>query len=110
MEEVNKIPVSGIKDYIVNSRKTKFSDSIIIENLKKVNWPEDVILAALKEADSVVPAVQEEIKPQPLQPKEPQPEQKEANDLFTKPPEGVFPELTVQPKVDVKQRKKFSFL
>jgi hypothetical protein len=45
-----------IKEYIVNSRKTGYPDSAIIESLRKSNWPEDIIQSAIKEADNIVNA------------------------------------------------------
>ncbi|MBN2368763.1 hypothetical protein JXC34_07105 [Candidatus Woesearchaeota archaeon] len=53
------IPIAHIKDYIVNSRKNGYPDSKIIENLKKANWPEDIIDRAVQEADSVLSSVSE---------------------------------------------------
>ena len=56
-------PDSNIKEYIVNARKNGFPDSKIIENLKKTNWPDDIIESAIGEADKIIPAVSEEEQP-----------------------------------------------
>ena len=52
-------PVSNIKEYIVNGRKNGFPDTKIIENLKKTNWPDDVIESAFEEADKFFKAFSE---------------------------------------------------
>lgn len=134
-DEKNEGPVSNIKEYIVNGRKNGFSDTKIIENLKKTNWPDDVIESAVKEADRTVPAVSEESQEQeqPLEEKKdaetkeetdkdskkatPEKEsdkkheekQEPASDLLTKPPEGIFPDKK-EPAAEEHVKKKFSFL
>ena len=129
-------PVSNIKEYIVNGRKNGFPDTKIIENLKKTNWPDDVIESAVEEADKVVPAVSEETsEPEEKEPTEekkeeqpkedkkdveskeealdkesPKEEKKElGSDLLTKPPEGIFPDKK-EGAAQEPVKKKFSFL
>lgn len=50
---------TNINDYIIKSRQSGIIDSKIIETLKSSNWPDDIIIAALKKADLVIPAVPE---------------------------------------------------
>lgn len=61
-EKKEEIPIN-IKDYIVDSRKQGFTDSVIIENLRKVKWPEDIITKAIEEANSIAPPVSEPTPP-----------------------------------------------
>ncbi len=120
MEEVTSsdIPISGIKEYIINSRKNGYPDSKITPNLKKANWPDDVIEIALKEADAVIPAVAEFKKEEEKEIVQEKPNQEtkqnipskvNTDDLFTKPPVDVFPEEQ-KPKIELKPRRRFSFL
>ena len=118
-------PVSNIKEYIVNARKNGFPDTVIIENLKKTNWPDDIIESAIKEADKVIPEVTEEEKKEEETKESPEEEKKEEqpkeetkeekkeekadSDLLTKPPEGIFPGKE-HPQADIIAKKKFSFL
>ena len=135
-DEKKEGPDSNIKEYIINGRKNGFSDTVIVENLKKTNWPDDIIESAMKEADKEVPPVSKEEKPEEPgkekkeeetneekkeeseekeEPKEETPEkeaQKEeklGSDLLTKPPEGIFPEKKEAEAVG-SVKKKFSLL
>ncbi len=52
-------PSSGVKDYIINCRSVNMTDSQIRDNLKKSNWPEDVIEQAFTTANVVSNSVPE---------------------------------------------------
>jgi len=54
-------PVVNIKDYVIKSRQAGITDSKIIEELKKNNWPEDIITSAVDEANAVIGAVPEPV-------------------------------------------------
>jgi len=111
-EDEKEGPVSNIKEYIVNGRKNGFSDAIIIENLKKTNWPDDVIKSAMVEADKVIPAVTEEEKTEetsssesqsPSDSKKPGEEKKEEKSKEEKPKEDKKEE---EPKKEDGEEKK----
>ncbi len=116
MEEVNSAsaPSTGIKEYIVNCRQNKIPDSLIIENLRKSKWPEDIISIAIKDADAVLPSVPEQNTQETQTKTDIKAEVKQEtatvktqDDLFTKPP-ILIPDN--QPKNDDEKKKKvFSF-
>ncbi len=107
-DEKNEGPVSNIKEYIVNGRKNGFSDTKIIENLKKTNWPDDVIESAVKEADTVIPAVTEESqeKEQELPKEEKKEETKEEQPKEDKKEGEAKEEAPTEKKPDKKQEEK----
>lgn len=113
MEEVS--PVSGIKEYIISCRNAGQPDSAIIKNLKQVNWPDDVIAAAINDANSVIAAVPE---PEPAKETPSQDSKKNSKspgeraplnteDLFTQ-PEMIKTKAEI-PKQEEKPKKTFSF-
>jgi hypothetical protein len=59
------LPLGNLKDYIVDLRKKGYPNSKIVESLKKVNWPDDVIEAALSDADTVIEPVPEKPEHEP---------------------------------------------
>jgi hypothetical protein len=86
MEEVK--PDSGIKNYVISTRKAGFTDSQITDSLKKAGWPEDVILTAIKECSPLVPPLpdpKKEKKVEQTETVETTAVQDKKNDLFTKP-------------------------
>jgi hypothetical protein len=137
--EAATAPASGIKEYIIDSRKKGFSDSAIIATLRQVKWPEDVIQQAFIDANSVIAPVNEPaqipassfsetaIPQQPAQaaqapqqiPQEQQPiktaeqappAQPKEDELFTQPPAEILGLPKEQPAGEVKPKKKFSLL
>lgn len=105
-DEKNEGPVSNIKEYIVNGRKNGFLDTKIIENLKKTNWPDDVIESAVKEADTVIPAVSEETSEQKEAPKEKKEETKEEQPKEDKKEGEAKEEAPTEKKPDKKHEEK----
>jgi len=101
-------PIANIKEYIVECRQGKMPDSKIVEALRKSNWPDDVINAALEDANTVVPAV-----PEPEEPEEKKeekkdnkkPEKKENKSKEEKQDENAIVEESMK-----KEKKPFSFL
>jgi hypothetical protein len=107
MEEV--APDSGIKNYIITSRKAGFSDSAISESLRSAGWPEDIINMAVKEsyANSKIPqsAPVKEIKKE-----ETKKEQEKKDELFTKPEVLNQPQQEAKKEEPKKEKKGFSLL
>ncbi|NTV24370.1 MAG: hypothetical protein HGA85_08455, partial [Nanoarchaeota archaeon] len=56
-------PVTNIKDYIVNMRRSGQADSAIVAQLTSVGWPADIVMSACNEANAIFPANPE--KPEP---------------------------------------------
>jgi hypothetical protein len=106
MEEVT--PDSGIKDYIISSRKAGFSDSAIAESLRSAGWPEDIINMAIKETNSSsaqkpVPVVENQVQREDIK-REP-----DKNELFTK-PEIMQPQQDAKKEEPKKEKKGFCIL
>jgi len=107
-------PIANIKDYIVQCRQGNMPDSKIVEGLRKSNWPDDVINAALVDANSVILAVpepkpeeQEEKKEENKEQKKDnkKPEKKENKSKEKKQDENAIVEESMK-----KEKKPFSFL
>jgi hypothetical protein len=64
-QEKEGLPLTNLKEYITDLRNQGYPNSKIIQALQKVNWPEDVIQAALSEADTIIPAVPEPVEETP---------------------------------------------
>lgn len=113
MEEVKGDP--GLKDYIMSTRKSGFSDDKIKEGLKKAGWPPEVIDATYKLFDpSTSPTIVQQPVAKPAEikleeKKEPIIVQDKKDDLFTKPDilQEAAPLIKEEPK---KAKKSFSIL
>ena len=121
-----QVPVTNVKEYVIQMRQKGYTDSQIKNYLLSVNWPEDVVNQAMQNANQVIwpnaepqqiqqpqtVPVQQDTSQQQPSPAEPEhkPDDDSSqvpDDLFTKPPAEITGEEPTKPS-PVKPKKHFS--
>jgi hypothetical protein len=105
MPQESGLPVSNLKDYIVRSRQAGYEDSVIIDNLKRSNWPLDIIDAAILSAnETILPVIKAPVLP--VQSAGQSTASKETTNVQSNPGSQMNQQVKIEPETKAEQKAK----